>query len=139
MSGSEQARVEAFIKRVREIAREHGYAIGVHGSLKRDLDLIAVPWTEDAGSVGDLLDALADFGLVQGEAQTIGDRWVGPSVQKPHGRTGFVLHGAPEFLYVDLSVMPRLTGLVECVDKQKCPGVAVTTRGRSKEVESDDE
>ena len=29
-----------------EIAREHGYALAVHGSLARDFDLIAVPWRE---------------------------------------------------------------------------------------------
>ena len=29
---------------IREAAKKHGYAIGVHGSMRRDLDLIAVPW-----------------------------------------------------------------------------------------------
>ena len=29
---------------IREAAHEHGYAIGLHGSMRRDLDLIAVPW-----------------------------------------------------------------------------------------------
>jgi hypothetical protein len=32
---------------IREAARECGYAIGLHGSLRRDLDLIAVPWVKD--------------------------------------------------------------------------------------------
>ena len=32
---------------IRKAARECGYAIGVHGSLMRDFDLIAVPWVED--------------------------------------------------------------------------------------------
>jgi hypothetical protein len=27
-----------------EIARSHGYALAVHGSLARDFDLICVPW-----------------------------------------------------------------------------------------------
>lgn len=31
---------------VRRRARQLGYAIGVHGSMLRDLDLIAVPWIE---------------------------------------------------------------------------------------------
>ena len=31
---------------VRKLAWEEGYAIGLHGSFTRDLDLIAVPWTE---------------------------------------------------------------------------------------------
>ena len=33
------------INRIRKLAREVGYAVCVHGSLKRDFDLIAVPWT----------------------------------------------------------------------------------------------
>lgn len=43
--------LEAFylsvIPKIKEAARHCGYAIGVHGSLRRDLDLIAVPWTEN--------------------------------------------------------------------------------------------
>lgn len=35
------------LDKIKEAARECGYAIGVHGSLRRDLDLIAVPWVED--------------------------------------------------------------------------------------------
>jgi hypothetical protein len=29
-----------------EIARKHGYALAVHGSFARDMDLVAVPWVE---------------------------------------------------------------------------------------------
>lgn len=32
------------------VARELGYALAVHGSLARDLDIIACPWTETATS-----------------------------------------------------------------------------------------
>ncbi len=45
-----QDELEAFylsrIVAIREAARKCGYAIGVHGSLRRDFDLIAVPWVE---------------------------------------------------------------------------------------------
>lgn len=44
--------IESFFKRVlpeiREAAKSCGYAIGVHGSMRRDLDLIAVRWIEGA-------------------------------------------------------------------------------------------
>lgn len=33
--------------RIRVVARELGFAIGLHGSMRRDLDLIAVPWIEN--------------------------------------------------------------------------------------------
>lgn len=44
---------------IREAAREHGYAIGLHGSLRRDMDLIAVPWSESASDKEVLAHAIA--------------------------------------------------------------------------------
>ena len=42
--------IEAFFKSrmsaIREAAKGCGYAVGLHGSMRRDLDLIAVPWSE---------------------------------------------------------------------------------------------
>ena len=32
--------------RIREVAEHHGWAIGVHGSVVHDLDLMAMPWVE---------------------------------------------------------------------------------------------
>ena len=85
------------------LAREHGYALGVHGSLDRDMDLIAVPWTETASAPEDLVRAL--------------NEWVSPFVEKeqalsgpeakPHGRMAWnITLGGGAF--VDLSIMPRL-------------------------------
>ncbi len=85
------------IGRLRDRARELGYALGVHGSLARDLDLIACPWTETASSPEDLAEALrAKVGGVLGSK----------GHERPHGRRIFVIHlgGGP---YIDLSVMPR--------------------------------
>lgn len=30
-----------------EVARKHGYALAVHGSLRKDFDLFAIPWIEN--------------------------------------------------------------------------------------------
>lgn len=55
--------LEAFFRSrlpaIREAAREHGYAIGLHGSMRRDLDLIAVPWREGASDKDVLAHAIA--------------------------------------------------------------------------------
>lgn len=32
------------------IAKKHGYALGIHGSVTRDFDLIAVPWVDNPSS-----------------------------------------------------------------------------------------
>jgi hypothetical protein len=83
--------------------RNQGYAVAVHGSRVRDLDLIAVPWTEETphtplGVAEIIADAIP--GVIQGKPE-----------KKPHGRVGFVI--APRVCwgfdtwYIDLSVMPR--------------------------------
>ena len=43
-------RHEKVINKIRAIAKKHGWAVGVHGTLMRDIDLIAVPWSWEAKS-----------------------------------------------------------------------------------------
>lgn len=84
-----------------EIARKHGYALAIHGSLQKDLDLVAIPWIEDAAEIDILVEVLrkhceACIEIIPGD--------VNPEL-KPHGRIAWSLymeHGAK----VDLSVMP---------------------------------
>lgn len=86
------------------IARDLGYALAIHGSLSRDLDVIAIPWTDEAVDAETLVEAIrAKF-----------DCWIGTGVTrksdggeaKPHGRKAWSLHlGGHAF--IDLSVMPR--------------------------------
>ena len=45
-SKEQKAFYEGALPAVRRRARQLGYAIGVHGSMLRDLDLIAVPWID---------------------------------------------------------------------------------------------
>jgi hypothetical protein len=56
--------LEAFyrsvLENIRKEAEYHGYAIGVHGSLRRDLDLIAVPWKHDHSDKNDLAAAIQE-------------------------------------------------------------------------------
>ena len=50
--------MEAFFRSrlpaIREAARKVGYAIGEHGSARRDFDLMAMPWVEGAGGRDEL-------------------------------------------------------------------------------------
>jgi hypothetical protein len=83
--------------------RSQGYAVAVHGSWKRDLDLIAVPWTEETPhtplAVAEMI-AEAIPGVIQGKPE-----------KKPHGRIGFTIYPRVcwgfDRWYIDLSVMPR--------------------------------
>lgn len=89
---------------LRDEALKHGYALAVHGSLGRDMDLIAVPWTEDASDGETLVKALCD----------VAGLYVRPPFEahpepspKPHGRMAWTLiPGGP--LFIDLSVMPKV-------------------------------
>lgn len=79
------------------VARKHGYALALHGSLARDLDVIAVPWGPRSSSPQKLVDAMAAFGHWSQSEPT----------EKPHGRVAWqILLGGGA--YVDVSVMPRL-------------------------------
>lgn len=94
-------------------ARQHGYALAVHGSRARDLDLIAVPWTELAADADALIAAVKDaasFATGWGHITNGGAR-----EQKPHGRVAVTILASPE-VHIDLSVMPRLAPAPENPD-----------------------
>lgn len=83
-----------------EKARGLGYALALHGSLQRDLDLIAVPWTAAAVEPAALVKALCE------EFDVAPNHAMDKPEQKPHGRLSWSVPlwwGA----YLDLSVMPR--------------------------------
>jgi hypothetical protein len=100
---------------VRAVARDHGYAVAVHGSLRaeRDIDLIAAPWVKSAHAASTLVRAIAELPYLERKKRDpAGDpRGRVFPVAKPHGRLGWIFHvthrarGCPA--YVDLSVMPR--------------------------------
>lgn len=81
-----------------KVARECGYAVGLHGSMKRDCDLIAVPWTDEAVLAFDLIDHLCT---------ALNAKVVGPVAGKPHGRLGWNLQVDGYVKVIDISVVPR--------------------------------
>lgn len=100
--------LELAIRPFRNVAREYGYALAVHGSLARDIDLVAVPWTEQARDPDALLSdlkgaAIGVFGRARLDPK---DEWT----DMPHGRRAKSIHVYCEghFFYFDISVMPRV-------------------------------
>lgn len=100
----------AMYPRLAQAAMSCGYALAVHGSVARDFDLLAVPWThyaEPAESVVEAVRAVCAGWIHTPEAKQ------DPGV-KPHGRLVWTIHmGGPVNMklppaYIDLSVMPRL-------------------------------
>lgn len=103
---------ECMLPVIREAARAHGYAIGVHGSMQRDLDLIAAPWVADASDADTLARAIRDAIVAAfGEAY-----WRVSEEPGAHGRVWANIYLAGDtgvrttagvFPFIDLSIMPR--------------------------------
>jgi hypothetical protein len=88
-----------FYGRLRRVAKAHGYCLAVHGTLARDLDLVAVPWTTEAVSVEALVQAFVDEGglyFVPGRSEP---------TAKPWGLVSYVLFPGGS-AYIDLRVVP---------------------------------
>ncbi len=86
----------------RLLAWQEGYALAMHGSFTRDLDLVAVPWTEKAREPEHLVRR-----ILAACEDTLREQHGNP-VTKPHGRKVWTLifsaFGDPRF--VDLSIFP---------------------------------
>lgn len=98
---------------LQQIAKRHGYALAVHGSLHRDFDLIAVPWVEEASSPLTLIKAFKKATrtvTTHEDFDHIGAKDCAPT-QKPHGRVAYSLHVTNSGMYggyLDISVMPKI-------------------------------
>lgn len=91
-----------------DAAFSQGYALAVHGSVVRDFDLIAIPWTHGARPVEELIEALrAACGGWIYAPHTKRD-----PTPKPHGRLAWTIHlggaldGKEAAAYLDVSVIP---------------------------------
>lgn len=101
-----QAFFQARLPAIQQVGRELGFAIAVHGSMRRDLDLIAIPWIQRYSS-RDLLAhaiAMAACGLTR-EGSYVWET-------KPHNRFATSIpicwssdHQTPGMGHVDLSVI----------------------------------
>ena len=84
---------------IKLVAHDLGYAVAVHGSLKRDIDLVAIPWTRAAVGRDDLLQAICD--RIHGVPSEDGWR------PRAHGRWVHIVRiprHDPD-TYLDLSIM----------------------------------
>ena len=109
---------ERLLRRMRDVARQDGWALAVHGSMTRDLDVVAVPWTDAATVEPAFVEAMrAAVASELGGVAVIGagedGRTRGFKV-KPNGRRCYTLHSTSEQLvedengahpYVDLSIL----------------------------------
>jgi len=102
-----RALLDLILPPMRRAAKDAGYAITVHGSLNRDIDLVAIPWTDFAWDMDALIMSLVGAlrGVV-GRAHCHDKAWV----EKPHGRRAKTLLAwvGENSANIDLSVMPKI-------------------------------
>jgi hypothetical protein len=100
--------LEHILEPMRIVARDGGYAIAVHGSLARDIDLVAIPWTNTGEYDADYLvmRLAAAIASITGRCNPMNE-WT----DMPHGRrakTLLVWGGRFGTVDIDLSVMPKI-------------------------------
>lgn len=80
-----------------EIARSHGYAMAVHGSMARDFDLICVPWIQKPSDPRDVVKSFCELYNVVGPIK---------ATLKEHGRLCYAINFSFADCYLDISFMP---------------------------------
>jgi hypothetical protein len=100
----------AVLPKLQAVARAHGYALTVHGSMATDFDLVAVPWIAEASEAAILIEAIRASinGYIRDESE-----WDHNPAKRPHGRLAWSIY--PDEVagnqgrgpYLDISVMPR--------------------------------
>lgn len=91
------------------IAWRHGYALTLHGSMARDLDIVAIPWTKDAADPQKLLLAIRAFIIDGAKDVKISKNF--HAHKKPHGRLAYNFPIGHDGHYLDISIMPRKVNL----------------------------
>lgn len=107
---------------LKEIAQDFGYNLLIHGSMNRDLDLVAVPWVDDPKPVDDLIK---EFQLHLTGKTLVGPNGNVPFSILPGGRMSYVidLNRGDKFgewvrfedrqYYLDISVTPLISSKSE--------------------------
>lgn len=93
---------------LKDVAAKYGYNLCLHGSMNRDLDLVAFPWSENTRPVVKMIEEFAEI---------IGGKVMHMSKDQkycfPHGRESHVINinrgdftaEDPQY-YLDISVFP---------------------------------
>ncbi len=101
------------------IVQRFGWCLSIHGSMTRDLDVILIPWTEDAESEDKVVDAIRVFieGSYTVAARKRMEKKMNTSSKeglahyatedKPHGRKAFSIYIGFSGYYLDISILPR--------------------------------
>lgn len=85
---------------LRKAAMSCGWALGLHGSLANDMDIMAMPWTEEAKPAEEVMRALSDCFT---ENPFKGIHTI-PYYEKPNGRVVYTMPIWEDF-YLDINII----------------------------------
>lgn len=109
---------DVLIAALKHVAYRCGYAITVHGSLKRDIDLVACPWRDSCISANSLVKDLREAAeIIIGFGELTGPE------KKPCGRLAYSIHltyEGPRNCYLDISVMPSVVRIFDVTIEEFC-------------------
>lgn len=91
---------------LKNAALDCGWALGLHGSLNSDMDIMAMPWIQDCKHIGDMLDALEACFVSMDEGHKPLKRVM--TKNKPNNRVVYTLHIWADF-YLDINVIESPT------------------------------
>jgi hypothetical protein len=109
---------------IKEIGIKYGYNIVLHGSMNRDLDLIAIPWSEYILDYNIMLDEICE--CIGGNLLVEDEENFEKFRKKYHGRTSYIINinryikqkyngMVTEFInsgdtqyYIDISIIPTI-------------------------------
>ncbi len=88
----------------RQAALDCGWALGLHGSLNSDMDIMAMPWVEDAKPVTEMISALETC-LTKPDERIFETKRDDKS--KPNNRVVYTIHIFADF-YLDINVIENM-------------------------------
>jgi hypothetical protein len=99
-----------------EVGRGHGYVMGLHGSLARDLDVIAAPWVGQPSEPADVVEEICHrLGAIAGEDLCTVPPERGPA--KPHREVWNVVLRGGAFLDISFALRSSAPELAETGDE----------------------
>lgn len=105
---------------LKTIAELFGYNLVIHGSMDRDMDLIAIPWGMELKPAIDMVNAMVEYlgGHIMEETESAREAFA----KRRHGRRNYVInlnrggkstnYDDPQY-YIDISITPAILFDVE--------------------------
>jgi hypothetical protein len=105
-----------YFLQLKEIALKYGYNLVIHGSMNRDMDLIAIPWEEEVKPYEPMLTEFAD--TIGGSILEQTEEEHQAFANKYHGRRCYIINvnrawalsadKKDPLYYLDISVIPTI-------------------------------